>query len=63
MWRSFLNDAARCLSPDFIPSNSDVVRARVRTTGVNEFKLQFGQDAFMCAFSLTRRGTRGSGAV
>jgi hypothetical protein len=34
---SFLNDLARILHPDYQPSDSDIVRARLRTTGVQEY--------------------------
>jgi guanine nucleotide-binding protein subunit alpha len=34
----FLNDAARITSVDYVPSDSDIVRARVRTVGVEEHK-------------------------
>ncbi|KAG6920059.1 hypothetical protein DXG01_010127 [Tephrocybe rancida] len=33
----FLNDLDRLASPDYIPSDADVVRARLRTTGVQEY--------------------------
>lgn len=37
MNNSFLNDLDRILHPDYQPSDSDIVRARLRTTGVQEY--------------------------
>lgn len=34
---SFLNDTERILSPGYEPSDQDIVRARLRTTGVQEY--------------------------
>jgi hypothetical protein len=42
----FLDHAARCLAHDYTPNDADIVRARVRTTGVNEFTLHFQKDTF-----------------
>ncbi|KAG6866670.1 hypothetical protein C0991_000780 [Blastosporella zonata] len=33
----FLHDVDRIASPDYVPSDADVVRARLRTTGVQEY--------------------------
>lgn len=37
---SFLNDLDRIIQPDYQPSDSDIVRARLRTTGVQEHHFQ-----------------------
>lgn len=34
---SFLNDVDRIATVDYVPSDEDVVRARLRTTGVQEY--------------------------
>ena len=38
---SFLNDVERIASRDYEPSDDDVVRARLRTLGVQEYKIEF----------------------
>lgn len=38
---SFLNDIDRIASRDYEPSDDDVVRARLRTLGVQEHKIKF----------------------
>lgn len=38
---SFLNDVGRITSRDYEPSPDDVVRARLRTMGVQEYKFVF----------------------
>jgi guanine nucleotide-binding protein subunit alpha len=35
---SFLNDVDRITAPDYTPSDDDVIRARLRTLGVQEYK-------------------------
>jgi guanine nucleotide-binding protein alpha-1 subunit len=34
--RSFLNDVDRIADRNYVPSDEDVIRARLRTTGVQE---------------------------
>lgn len=41
---SFLNDVERIASRSYEPSDEDVVRARLRTLGVQEYKIEFPQD-------------------
>ena len=41
---SFLNDLERIASRDYEPSDEDVVRARLRTLGVQEYKIEFSPD-------------------
>jgi hypothetical protein len=38
---SFLNDVERIASRSYEPSDDDVVRARLRTLGVQEYKIEF----------------------
>lgn len=38
---SFLNDVTRIAQRDYEPSDSDIVRARLRTLGVQEHHLKF----------------------
>ena len=38
---SFLNDVERIASRSYDPSDDDVVRARLRTLGVQEYKIEF----------------------
>jgi guanine nucleotide-binding protein subunit alpha len=38
----FLDAAPRCLAADYSPTNADMLRARLRTTGVTEYRLDFG---------------------
>lgn len=37
---SFLNDVARVAARDYEPSDADVVRARLRTMGVQEYRFK-----------------------
>ena len=41
---SFLNDVERIASRSYEPSDEDVVRARLRTLGVQEYKIEFAPD-------------------
>jgi guanine nucleotide-binding protein subunit alpha len=41
---SFLNDLERIASRSYEPSDDDVVRARLRTLGVQEYKIEFTPD-------------------
>lgn len=41
MLSSFLNDVERIASRSYAPSDDDVVRARLRTLGVQEYKIEF----------------------
>ena len=41
MHRSFLNDVTRIAARDYEPSDDDIVRARLRTTGVQEYRFIF----------------------
>jgi len=40
---SFLNDASRIATNDYQPTDDDVVRARLRTLGVQEHRFVFEQ--------------------
>ncbi len=37
--RSFLNDILRLAARDYEPTDDDIVRARLRTVGVQEYKI------------------------
>ena len=55
MLSSFLNDVERIASRSYAPSDDDVVRARLRTLGVQEYKIEFtpenvNQNMFSSAF-------------
>lgn len=54
----FLDNAARCLQPAYAPTDQDIIRARIRTTGVNEFTLRFQHDTFMFIDVGGQRGER-----
>ena len=41
---SFLNDLERIASRSYEPSDDDVVRARLRTLGVQEYRIEFTPD-------------------
>ena len=38
---SFLNDLERIASRDYVVSDNDIVRARLRTVGIQEHRLKF----------------------
>ena len=44
--RSFLNDVERISSREYEPSDEDIVRARLRTLGVQEHKIKFEHGRF-----------------
>lgn len=39
--RSFLDDLERIATLDYTPSDGDIVRARLRTLGVQEYRIRF----------------------
>jgi guanine nucleotide-binding protein subunit alpha len=41
--RSFINDVDRLWAPDWIPSDQDVLRSRLRTTGITETIFDLGK--------------------
>ena len=41
--RSFFDEVNRIAAPDYIPIESDVLRARTKTTGVYETRFSMGQ--------------------
>ena len=41
---SFLNDLERIATRNYEPSDDDVIRARLRTLGVQEYKIEFTPD-------------------
>ncbi len=46
--RSFLDDIYRIANLDYIPSDDDIIRARLRTMGVQEYSFMFeGKGALM----------------
>ena len=48
---SFLNDVDRIAARDYEPSDNDIVRARLRTMGVQEYSIKFeiGEQTVLCA--------------
>ena len=40
---SFFDEVSRIASPDYIPTEADVLRARTKTTGIYETRFQMGQ--------------------
>lgn len=40
---SFFQEAERIVSPDYLPNEMDVLRARTKTTGIYETRFQMGQ--------------------
>ncbi|PPQ85981.1 hypothetical protein CVT25_001680 [Psilocybe cyanescens] len=34
----FMDDIARIITPDYVPSDHDIIRARLRTTGIEEYR-------------------------
>lgn len=43
MMRSFFDEIKRIAQPDYTPTESDVLRARTKTTGIYETRFQMGQ--------------------
>lgn len=46
MGGSFLNDLERIATREYAPTDEDVVRSRLRTLGVQEYKMTFDHGAF-----------------
>lgn len=40
---SFFQEAMRIVSPDYLPNEMDVLRARTKTTGIYETRFKMGQ--------------------
>ena len=40
---SFFDEALRIASPDYVPTENDVLRARTKTTGIYETRFKMGQ--------------------
>lgn len=40
---SFFSEVRRIGSPDYIPNEADVLRARTKTTGISETRFNMGQ--------------------
>jgi hypothetical protein len=43
LYCSFFDQAKRIASPDYIPNEADVLRARTKTTGIYETRFTMGQ--------------------
>ncbi|KAF5350090.1 hypothetical protein D9756_009254 [Leucocoprinus leucothites] len=56
----FMNDAARIASPNYLPTDSDIIRARLRTVGVEEhqFVVEKGGDVGSDVFITDVGGSR-----
>lgn len=50
-WRSYFNDAARIGAQDYIPSDQDILRSRVKTTGLTEERFYVGLVRLFVALS------------
>ena len=50
---SFFDEAQRIATPDYIPTEADVLRARTKTTGIYETRFTMGQLSIQCAAPLT----------
>jgi hypothetical protein len=50
--RSFFDEVMRIADPNYIPIESDVLRARTKTTGIYETRFTMGQLSiqYVCAF-------------
>lgn len=46
MFESFINDSDRIARRDYQPTDDDVIRARLRTLGVQEYKFIFDHGMF-----------------
>ncbi len=44
--RYFLDDVERFCAPDFVPGDQDILRTRVRTTGIVRIEFEFGRKTF-----------------
>jgi hypothetical protein len=52
---SFLNDIERIAARDYEPSDNDVIRARLRTLGVQEYSFWVEQGTSPVSFCLEQR--------
>lgn len=58
---SFLDGIERIASRDYSPTDDDVIRARLRTVGVQEYKLDLDEKCASCkSFDPTESFTRGN---
>ena len=48
---SFLNDIDRIASSDYVPSDDDIIRARLRTVGVQELKFVMEESLLMISIT------------
>jgi guanine nucleotide-binding protein G(i) subunit alpha len=48
---SFFDEVGRIASPDYVPHEADVLRARTKTTGIYETRFSMGQLSIQYAFS------------
>jgi len=54
---SFFDDVQRIGSPDYVPNEMDVLRARTKTTGISETKFRSGQLSIQCVVACASRLT------
>jgi len=54
---SFFDDVQRIGSPDYVPNEMDVLRARTKTTGISETKFRSGQLSIQCVVVCATRLT------
>jgi guanine nucleotide-binding protein alpha-1 subunit len=50
-WISFLNDIERIATRSYVPSDDDVIHARLKTVGIQEHELIVGNGASYCSNS------------
>jgi hypothetical protein len=51
---SFFDEVERIADPNYIPIESDVLRARTKTTGIYETRFAMGQLSIQCVHLLAR---------
>lgn len=51
LWNSYLNDLDRIAEPGYVPTEQDILRVRVPTTGIIEYPFDLENVIFRCCFS------------
>ena len=50
---SFFQEATRIVSPNYLPVEMDVLRARTKTTGIYETRFKMGQLSIQCVGTIS----------